>query len=350
MKYILFSLLVMSVQTAHSQDWQEVGIDKSKFNAHAQEKDSWCWAAGIQMILQYNHIDKSQEEIVERAYGRRYDGTLPNLGASAETISNNLTNWHVDITGRDLVVNSSLFRGIPQDEDIVQYLAGDQPILISYRSSISSNHAVVITSCRYEETSSGPKIKQITVSDPWPSKINVRNDGVVTYDFDRFRDLIDFYWIVSSRVKGYTHIANDAFDQCSTPFCLCLQKVLKGFDNGFADIRGRQSSATIYRSSFKFPGEQSDYFSITKTPMYYVSFYRGTNSDSADITFQTIKANFKALKFEEGSWNAQGGSMDSHDKTVKFLLESDKMIVLKWVNSGGRYSVQMLIQTKETDF
>lgn len=78
---------------------QIVAIDNSVFVAlvdtsiesyiHLQEKDNWCWAACIQMVLQYNGISISQSEIVRQIYGFPYNWT-----ASGNEIAESFNGWN----------------------------------------------------------------------------------------------------------------------------------------------------------------------------------------------------------------------------------------------------------------
>ena len=65
---ILFAVLAIGATQSPAQ--QYVGIRTVDFNfvAAAQQQSEWCWAASIQMILNYYGIPATQQEIVTRTY------------------------------------------------------------------------------------------------------------------------------------------------------------------------------------------------------------------------------------------------------------------------------------------
>lgn len=84
---ILLSLFaLLTPMTGSARSWgQIVAIDNSVFVALVdtsiescicvQEKDNWCWAACIQMILLYNGQYVSQNDIVTMAFGNSFNRT-----------------------------------------------------------------------------------------------------------------------------------------------------------------------------------------------------------------------------------------------------------------------------------
>lgn len=198
--YILFlSILftICTVDVAKSQQSIYVGIPSNKINYYAssQRNSNWCWAASIQMIMNYYGIDITQEQIVSRSYGRDPYGNLPNWTGNLKVISANLNNWSVDNSGRKYSVQSSLYSGAPTPSYLIQELSEQHPVLIGYRSG-TGGHAVIITAVSYISTASGPRILSIVVRDPWPSQTNINNRGRVEYSGRSLASLMMAHWYV----------------------------------------------------------------------------------------------------------------------------------------------------------
>src|SRR5690606_1346325 len=81
--FFLLSAFLMT-ETAHSQKlgtikekYTYVGVPTSDFSAIAtfgkQRNTNWCWAACIQMVLNYYNIPVAQEQIVKRTLGKLAD-------------------------------------------------------------------------------------------------------------------------------------------------------------------------------------------------------------------------------------------------------------------------------------
>ena len=117
---LLFILIVtcpvMSQQISQAQpDIRQIqpglyaaGVPSDEFEYFAapqssgrQRQTNWCWAASIQMVLNYHGINASQEEIVARCFGELVDrpgqpadilGTLNGWGMQAATAVLSLSN------------------------------------------------------------------------------------------------------------------------------------------------------------------------------------------------------------------------------------------------------------------
>jgi hypothetical protein len=195
--FLLLSLLYG--REAFSQQVQYVGIPSNVFNFYsaAQQKDEWCWAASIQMVLNYYGINIRQDQIVARSYGvDPATGDIPDQPGSLQTVTANLNNWSIDNSGTRYVVRAAFSYGAPSAAYLIQELSAQRPILVSYMPSPSSGHAVVITGCSYIPTMGGPLIRSIIIRDPWPSDDNIQNDGRVEYPASAFGSLMTGSWII----------------------------------------------------------------------------------------------------------------------------------------------------------
>jgi hypothetical protein len=175
-----------------------VGIPTETFNfvGSTQRSTNWCWAASIQMTLNYYGVAITQEEIVARTYGTDDYGSLPDFTASVELITANLNSSSVDDYGRPYTVTAYVAPGAPVPAQLLQELAAGRPVVVAYASSSSSGHAVIATGATYVDTAQGPAVLSIIVRDPWPSEENLARGGRIEYTADQFAANMLAYWFV----------------------------------------------------------------------------------------------------------------------------------------------------------
>jgi len=179
-----------------------VGIPSSQFNEvfAEQQNSQWCWAAAIQMILQYYGVDVSQRDIVYRTYGSDDFGRLPNRPASFETITDNLNTLAIDRDGERYVIRASMGYGIPDPATLVDELRNERPVLIGYQTGPYTGHAVVATSVSFLGSLDYPRLQTIVVRDPRRTGYSNYGErsavpGRTEYDTSMLR-AINVYWYV----------------------------------------------------------------------------------------------------------------------------------------------------------
>jgi peptidase C39-like protein len=195
-RFVLALVLFFSPTTQTQAEY--VGIPSARMNyvAAAQHNSQWCWAATIQMVLNYYGVTISQEQIVARTYGTDLYGYLPNWPGRFDAISTSLNSRSVDDAGRTYVVLSTLNWGAPTPTVLVQELSQGRPVIVSYSSGPNSAHAVVITGANFIPSPLGPMIQSVVVRDPWPSQWNTANPGRLEYVGAQFASLMQAYWYV----------------------------------------------------------------------------------------------------------------------------------------------------------
>jgi len=170
-----------------------LGIPRDVFDfvAAAQEQDMWCWAASIQMLLNYYGISIHQRDIVSRVFG--FPANEP--GTDAE-INASLNGWGVQTSGRRFVVRSSIVNGVPQPSVLYQELSSRRPVLLAFNPGCSVGHAVVVTGVSLLNG----VITSLIYRDPWPTQQNVANKGRVelfTDDLAAFLPSVRAHWLVA---------------------------------------------------------------------------------------------------------------------------------------------------------
>jgi hypothetical protein len=147
------------------------------------------------MLLNYYKVDISQEQIVERTYGKTYSFDLPDWSANIGTIHLNLNNRSIDNQGNYYVVNAQVGFGAPEPVLLIKELSEQRPVIIAYQANFGG-HVVLITALSYYITDHGPIIRSIIVRDPLLDQNNCYNKGRVEYDARTLASRINAYWFV----------------------------------------------------------------------------------------------------------------------------------------------------------
>ena len=180
---------------------QIVGIPSEAFDVtySTQRNSQWCWAASIQMALQYHGIKTVQQDIVARTFGPNANGELPNRPGDLAAITANLNNFNVDRAGTTYQVEANFGEGPPPVALLLDELDRREPIIIGYSTGANTGHAVVITGARFQMTPQGPQVLTLIVRDPWPSDATRQSNGRIEYDAREFAPKIHGYWRIRVR-------------------------------------------------------------------------------------------------------------------------------------------------------
>jgi hypothetical protein len=193
---VVYFCLFQSNFNGKAQKIFYAGIPNSRMNyfASVQEKPQWCWAASIQMLMNYYNVDIDQQQIVKRTYGRS-NGELPDWAASISTIHKNLNYSGIDKRGRQYMVRAEVGFGAPEPALLISELSQKRPMVIGYKANFGG-HVVLITAVSYYESNKGPIIRSIVVRDPLPEINNQFDNGRVEYEASTLANRIDAYWLV----------------------------------------------------------------------------------------------------------------------------------------------------------
>lgn len=180
---------------------RQVKIDSFKFQALAapavigkQRKSNWCWAAAIQMVLNYHGIFVSQERFVQQKFGsladrpangleilRSLNGRFWSIFASRTRVNA----WEVDMT---------------LDTKFIDLLSQEQPLIVGLHGSNTeaAGHAYVVTGVEYtlEPSGRGVIVHNLTLRDPWPAN---PSEQVISWEEFRRR----FIFGVGITVQAY---------------------------------------------------------------------------------------------------------------------------------------------------
>lgn len=197
--YIISLALLLPV-VSEAQAPQYVGISRGEMDyfASRQRNFQWCWAASIQMVLNYYGIDILQEQIVARTYGTDPRGRVPDWAGTLETILSNLNQRGTDNRGRPYSVHSRMGKEAPEPLSLIQELSRRKPVIFAYSNGPGTGHVAVVEGAVFEPSSYGPIIQSLFVRDPWPSWKNIMERGRREYAARDLASRVHFYWYITS--------------------------------------------------------------------------------------------------------------------------------------------------------
>lgn len=184
-KLVVFSLMLLSTALSFAQRRGSVvridgTISVARVNDyiercfHRQYKDNWCWAACVQMVLDYYGLSVSQSRIVERAYGDDYDFT-----ANKNDIIGALNGWYVN--GYTVRANYERYKNA---KTLIDAIASGRPLIIGLNERYTSTgHAYVLTHIFFTKDYNGNMTPTRVVV------INPANSG----DLEESLDWSEFY-------------------------------------------------------------------------------------------------------------------------------------------------------------
>ena len=131
-------------------------------NGGEQIQSNWCWAACVQMVLNYHGLYVTQLNAVTRIYGSPY----VNQPANEQQILRALSGWAADTRGRYSSIHA--VGGYTTLDEILRGLSGKWPLIIGLRNQGSIGHACVLTGIYYYSDGNSIIPEKVVIRDPWP--------------------------------------------------------------------------------------------------------------------------------------------------------------------------------------
>jgi len=144
------------------------GITEDAFRSSAapevsgkMHQQNWCWAASIQMVLNYHGLYVTQEQVVTRLFGH----TIDTPGRTSDVLAA-LSGWAPDTRGRLSRIHAQGYVLSIPPEVIVNDLARNRPLLLALKDD-SAAHMMVLISAEYHVGPGGyPVIDYVTACGP----------------------------------------------------------------------------------------------------------------------------------------------------------------------------------------
>lgn len=163
------------------------GIPSQDFNYYAaptqagrQRQANWCWAASVQMVLNFHGLYVRQEDIVSRLFGGLYDSPM-----NLDGILFALSGWAYDTRGRTSTIHAQPY--VANNTVLINDLAYHWPLIIGF-NGVPIGHTCVLTSVSYSMTRQNlPYIHKAIIRDPWPG-----NESRQEYDWNEMQKNMPF--------------------------------------------------------------------------------------------------------------------------------------------------------------
>lgn len=146
-----------------------VGIPTDRFERQSgpqsvglQRMQNWCWAACIQMVLNFHGVMVRQEDLVQQRFGALIDRP-----ACPREILSSLTGNGPDVWGGRSVVFPET--GHLDQEAILQELEAQNPLIVGLQQPHGGGHAYVLTAGSYQFDGSGRRrLHSVVLRNPYP--------------------------------------------------------------------------------------------------------------------------------------------------------------------------------------
>lgn len=155
---VVISLLLVLSPALRAHVWQTgpnsyvAGIPTEKFiyfvapeKEGRQRQENWCWAACVQMVLNFHGLYVSQEQVVERIFGRQV-----NRPATNYQILEALSGWAPDYRGRSSLIMATTY---VWDEAVIDDLGHEWPLIVALDNKDGTGHAYVLTAIEFHNES-----------------------------------------------------------------------------------------------------------------------------------------------------------------------------------------------------
>lgn len=142
---------------------QEFEFYSAAEHSGRQRQTNWCWAACVQMVLNYHGLYVTQEQVVQKIYGNLVDQP-----AGQQQIMNALSGWAPNYQGRISQIYCQ--SGFTSINDITNNLAYKWPLIVGLRNPQGGiGHAYVLTAIYYSTDMYNNTIpNKVVLRDPWP--------------------------------------------------------------------------------------------------------------------------------------------------------------------------------------
>lgn len=199
-RVILFSLIMVLLsfysnefaqnrkgQIFYSQDdglyWAAIKTDYFREFVARQCSMNWCWAACTQMVLNYQGVNVTQEEIVERVFGAQVDRP-----GNVNDIVKGASGWYVK--GRRIYAG---YDHPLSAQKMINDLVNKYPLIVGLSiPNQEIGHAYVLTGISFLKYGDNIVPQGVILRDPWPD--NASRTTLTWSDFsNRVHTIVHIY-------------------------------------------------------------------------------------------------------------------------------------------------------------
>ncbi len=143
--------------------WAAVKTAYFKDYVARQEEDCWCWAACVQMVLNYQGVDVDQETLVLRAKGMR----INEGGGTAYDIQRAADGWDI---GSHTIASEVDNPYYVTARTFINDLIDKYPLIIGLdMPGQTVGHAYVLTGISFRQVNDSCLPVEVILRNPWPS-------------------------------------------------------------------------------------------------------------------------------------------------------------------------------------
>ncbi len=174
-KLLIVMLVAASLLTTTRRAPGDVALATDFLGVEATQKTPvWCWAACIQMVLNYHGVQWQQEDVVLAV-----KGYLARETASNAEIVGFLNQAGFDYDGDRWASRCAFYQGAPNPTWLIDELLADRPLIVSYQTGPNSGHVVILFAAEYQPTPQGPIIRSVQIYDPFTNENRIVPGTVV---------------------------------------------------------------------------------------------------------------------------------------------------------------------------
>lgn len=154
-----------------------------------QRNTHWCWAACLQMTLNFYGINETQESIVEKAYG-----AVENLSGSQSTMDESLAKIRL-ISPNKTVMSYQTQDVALTSEAIIATIRSGKPLVLALQESPTQSigHAYLVVGVIMNESGEILQLKTINS--------RTRSDGFAFIQWSQVH--AQFFWLVTFQLQSF---------------------------------------------------------------------------------------------------------------------------------------------------
>ncbi len=163
-----------------------------------QQNPEWCWAANVQLVLNYYGARVSQEDIIKRSFGvhNPYDN-LPKWDKEFKNITSRLNGWVIHYNKDRYFFHIKLVYGSPSPELLLKELKNSSPVIFADSINADSVRPIVITAVGFLPGYYGPVIKELMVRDVMPNNPDNSKNQINKWKISDVSKNISAYWLIN---------------------------------------------------------------------------------------------------------------------------------------------------------
>jgi len=203
-RLMLSCFLLMTITSCFSQ-LSGARIQKEEFTMIKadQPTNEWCFAASVQMVLNFYGVSIGQKEIAQHIFGLDANGNIKKKDISQKEIQQALNGWVIESKGRKYKISSAYYSGFNQTT-ATSALQNRHPVILTGYNGTPNGHAMLLTELGFAEVQDKAiyksTLKKIFEIDPYPGNFSTVNGlEFLNEKALDFVNNVENTWVVNSK-------------------------------------------------------------------------------------------------------------------------------------------------------